>query len=148
MAPPSKLTPELQAEICGHLERGLFRRAVAGLVGINEQTLSRWFHRGANEKRGAYRDFHLAVSASEAKFMQSATDMLMSAASHNPKHVQWLLSRRFPELYGRRDNVEVQAPEDKAADERALRELLMDRLGRFLPDDAGASPSDEGDDAL
>lgn len=152
MAPPSKLTPELQAEICGHLERGLFRRAVAGLVGVSEQTLSRWFHRGANEQRGSYRAFHLAVSAAEARFMQSATDMLMAAASHNPKHVQWLLSRRFPELYGRKDNVEAHAPEDKAADERALRELLMDRLGRFLPDaqelEASAATDGEGDDAL
>ncbi|WP_233613383.1 MULTISPECIES: hypothetical protein [Corallococcus] len=82
--------------------------------------------------------------------MQSATEMLMAAAAHNPKHVQWLLSRRFPELYGRRDNVSEVAPEDKAADERALRELLMDRLGRLLPDapeaTAGASSSG-GDDA-
>ncbi|RKI14262.1 hypothetical protein D7Y15_15360 [Corallococcus sp. AB030] len=150
MAPPTKLTPELQAEICGHLERGLFRRAVAGLVGINEQTLSRWFHRGAGEERGRFHEFFLAVSAAEARFMQSATDMLMAAAAHNPKHVQWLLSRRFPELYGRRDNVSEVAPEDKAADERALRELLMDRLGRLLPDapeaTAGASISG-GDDA-
>ncbi|GHG91446.1 hypothetical protein [Comamonas sp. JC664] len=144
MARPSKLTSELQAEICGHLERGLFRRAVAGLVGINEQTLSRWFHRGANEQRGLYRDFHLAVSAAEARFMQSATDMLMAAASHNPKHVQWLLSRRFPELYGRKDNVEAHAPEDKAAEERALRELLMDRLGRLLPESQVDAAGDAG----
>ncbi|WP_375757974.1 hypothetical protein [Corallococcus exercitus] len=144
MARPSKLTPELQALICGHLERGLFRRAVAGLVGINEQTLSRWFHRGAGEERGVYRDFHLAVSAAEARFMQSATDMLMAAAAHNPKHVQWLLSRRFPELYGRRDNVEEKAPEDKAADEVALRELLMERLGRFLPDAPEPTPDASG----
>ncbi|WP_338865165.1 hypothetical protein [Myxococcus stipitatus] len=135
MARPTKLTPERQSEICAHLERGLFRRAAAGLTGIEEHTLSQWYHRGAGEERGLYRDFYLAVNAAEAKFMAGATDMLQSAASHNPKHVQWLLSRRFPDLYGRRDNVEAQAPEDKAADEQALRELLMERLGRFLPDE-------------
>lgn len=153
MARPTKLTPELQSDICAHLERGLFRRAAAGLVGVEEHTLSRWYHRGAGESRGLYRAFFLAVNEAEAKFMAGATDMLQAAASHNPKHVQWLLSRRFPDLYGRRDNVEAQAPEDKAADEKALRELLMERLGRFLPDgaEAGASNSTEahaeGDDA-
>ncbi|MCP3163323.1 hypothetical protein [Myxococcus qinghaiensis] len=150
MARPTKLTPELQADICAHLERGLFRRAVAGLVGVEEHTLSRWYHRGAGEQRGLYRDFFLSVNEAEAKFMAGATDMLQAAASHNPKHVQWLLSRRFPDLYGRRDNVEVQAPEDKAADEKALRELLMERLGRFLPDapepEASASSSTNADE--
>ncbi|MBZ4336438.1 hypothetical protein [Corallococcus sp. AS-1-12] len=150
MARPTKLTPEIQAAICAHLERGLFRRAVAALVGVDDQTLSRWFHRGAGEERGLYRDFFLAVSAAEARFMQSSTEMLLATAANNPRHVQWLLSRRFPELYGRRDNVEEKAPEDRAADEVALRELLMERLGRFLPDAPEAMPdasSAGGDDA-
>jgi hypothetical protein len=49
--------------------------------------------------------------------------------------VKWLLSRRFPAEYGRRDNVETVNPEDKAADQAALRELLMDRLSKFLPEE-------------
>ncbi|WP_237079805.1 hypothetical protein [Myxococcus xanthus] len=42
-------------------------------------------------------------------------------------------------LYGRRDNVESKSPEDQAADTAALRELLIDRLGKFLPDELPAS---------
>ncbi|TQF12489.1 hypothetical protein FJV41_28820 [Myxococcus llanfairpwllgwyngyllgogerychwyrndrobwllllantysiliogogogochensis] len=141
MARPTKLTPELQQQICDHLRSGLFRRAAAGLVGVDEQTLSRWFHRGASEPRGLYREFFVAVNRAEAEFMQGATETLQAAATTNPKHVQWLLSRRFPELYGRRDNVESKSPEDQTADTAALRELLIDRLGKFLPDELPA-PAD------
>ena len=107
-------------------------------MGIDEQTLSRWFHRGASEPRGLYREFFVAVNKAEAEFMQGATETLQAASTTNPKHVQWLLSRRFPELYGRRDNVEAKSPEDQAADTAALRELLIDRLGKFLPDELPA----------
>src|SRR3712207_5676590 len=106
MARPTKLTPGIQAAICESLKSGLFRAAAASLVGIDEMTLSRWYHRGAREDRGAYRAFFLAVNKAEAEFQREATDMLRAFAARNPKHLQWLLSRRFPALYGRRDNVE------------------------------------------
>jgi hypothetical protein len=138
VARPTKLNPEIQKQICDHLRSGLFRRAAAGLVGVDEQTLSRWYHRGASEARGLYREFHVAVNRAEAEFMQGATETLQAASTSNPKHVQWLLSRRFPELYGRRDNVEAKSPEDEAADTAALRDLLLDRLGKFLPDEPPA----------
>jgi hypothetical protein len=153
MARPTKLTPELRDTVCEHLKSGLFRRAAAGLVGIDEHTLSRWYHRGASEQRGLYREFYVAVNRAEAEFMQGATETLQAASTTNPRHVQWLLSRRFPELYGRRDNVEAKSPEDQAADTAALRELLLDRLGKFLPDEpvaaepappAAPAPLDEG----
>nr|WP_217442844.1 hypothetical protein [Myxococcus sp. CA033] len=134
------------------MRSGLFRRAASGLVGVDEQTLSRWYHRGASEPRGLYREFFVAVNRAEAEFMQGATETLQAASTTNPKHVQWLLSRRFPELYGRRDNVEAKSPEDQSADTAALRELLIDRLGKFLPDELPAptdgttppQPSNEG----
>lgn len=135
VARPGKLTAEVQAEICRHLREGLFRRAAAGLVGIPEQTVSLWFNRGAGETRGRYRDFFDAVNRAEAEFMEDASRKIVDSASSNPKHLQWLLSRRFPELYGRRDNVTPENPEDKAAEQAAVRELLMDRLAKFLPEE-------------
>lgn len=133
---PTKLNPELQEEICKHLRDGLFRCAAAALVGIDEQTLSRWWHRGASEAKGPFREFHLAVNKAEAEYMAAAHRTLDAASTANPKHLQFLLSRRFPHLYGRRDNVEMQNPEDKAQEQEQARAAFMERLCKFLPDAA------------
>lgn len=85
MARPTKLTPELQAKICGLLSRGHFRRAVAALVGVDDQTLSRWFLRGAGEKSGIYRDFFVAVTDAKA---------VADAFSPKPRKKHGPLSRR------------------------------------------------------
>lgn len=134
MGRPTKLTKELQARICAELEKGHFRRFAAGLVGIDEATLQRWYHRGASEPKGIYADFHDAVNLAEAKWVDTANDMLRASAAQNPKSIQFALSRRHADLYGRRDNVEHHSPEDKAAEQGALREMLLERLGKFLPD--------------
>jgi hypothetical protein len=134
MGRPTKLTAELRTKICDELRKGLFRRHAAALAGIPEATLSGWYHRGANEKSGVYRDFFEAVDHSEATFAQTSNDMLKAAAAQNPKFLQWLMSRRFPELYGRRDNVEDKSIEDRAAQAQATRQLLVERLERLFPD--------------
>lgn len=71
MARPTKLTPELQKTFCEHLKSGQFRRAAASLVGIDEQTISRWCQRGTGEERGIYRDFLRAVDDAETVAAQA-----------------------------------------------------------------------------
>lgn len=139
-----KLTKELQAEVCKHLEEGLFRRAAAALVEIDEVTFSRWYHRGATEERGRFHEFFVAVNKAEATFAQTCTAQLKSGAVANPKNAQWLLSRRFPAEYGRRDNVEEHRPEDKAANQAALRDLLIERLEKLVPEPEAAPQLSEG----
>jgi hypothetical protein len=134
MGRPTKLTPEMRDKICAQLRNGLFRRHAAALAGIPEQTLSEWYHRGARDEKGVYRDFFHAVNAAEAEFAQAGSEMMRAAVAHNPKLMQWFLSRRFPELYGRRDNVEDKSVEDRAAQAQATRTLLIERLERLFPD--------------
>lgn len=134
MGRPTKLTTELSLKICDELRKGLFRRHAASLAGIPEATLSGWYHRGAREKRGVYRAFYESVDRAEAEFAQTGNDTLKAAAAHNPKFIQWLLSRRFPEFYGRRDNVEDKSVEDRAAQAQATRTLLIERLERLFPE--------------
>ena len=130
---PTKLTKELQEAICNHLKDGLFRKDAAALVDLDEVTVSRWYGRGANDERGIFRDFYLAVNKAEAEFKKTSWEGLKAAAAHEPKHNQWYLTRRFPDQFARRDNVEVQSAEDKAANASALRELLLERLERLVP---------------
>lgn len=134
MARPTKLDPKAREKILESLRAGMFRRHAAALVGVTESTLSVWYNRGHREARGLYHDFAVAVDAAEAEFAQAGVEQLVGAAPHNPRIMQWLLSRRFPAEYGRRDNVEPTGTEDSQADAQALRELLIERLQKLAPE--------------
>ncbi len=143
MARPTKLTKELQAKACELLAvDGLFRREVAALVGIDEVTFSRWYHKGSAEERGIYHEFFLAVNLAEAACQQAALATIKAAATKNPKHLQWFLSRRFPHQWGRRDNVEETRAEDQTAQALSLQQLLFERLTKLVP--APEEPAAEG----
>jgi hypothetical protein len=134
MGRPSKLTPELQEAICAPIrEHGMFRRRAAALVGIPEVTISEWYTRGAREESGRYHEFYLAISKAEADFQSTCTQMLKAGSAGNPQLLLKWLARRFPEEYGRQDNVEVVSVEDRAAQAQAARNLLFERLERLFP---------------
>lgn len=134
MGRPTKLTKAVQEEICLCLRAGSHRCFAAAKVGIDENTLSRWYHRGAGEDKGLFREFFLEVNKAEADFAQTGVDAIKSSAQHNPRHFQWLLSRRFPAQFGRQDNIEAENPEDKAAQQLATQQLLVERLERLFPE--------------
>ena len=60
---PSKLTPELQAEIILLLKVGNFVETTCGTVGINKSTFYDWMKKGenSNHPKNKYRKFHDAV---------------------------------------------------------------------------------------
>lgn len=134
MARPTKLSKALTEEVCKYLRGGAHRRFAAAKVSIDESQFSRWFHRGAGEDKGPFREFYLAVNDAEATFALSGVEGMKAAAAHNPKNWQFLLSRRFPGEFGRQDNVQQVNPEDKAQQEAATRALLIERLEKFFPE--------------
>lgn len=140
MARPSKCTREITEQICAFLEKGNTRRASAALVDIDEVTFSRWYHRGAREDRGIYRDFHLAVNRAEAKHQDTAIEMIRAGCATNPKIALQVLGRRYPGEWGRRDNVEEKSVEDQAAAQQQLRELLIERFEKLLPEEDETDP--------
>jgi hypothetical protein len=140
-----KLNKQLQAEVCAYLEKGNTRRASSALVHVDEATFSRWFHRGARDERGPYRDFYLAVLEAEAKCQDQGIETFKLALPRNPKLMLNFLSRRFPADWGRRDNVEQISVEDMATKQQQTRELLLERLEKLLPEnDEEAQPAPEG----
>lgn len=129
------------AEVCKHLEIGLPRRRVAGLAMIDESTFARWFTRGSSsDEKGLYRDFYLAVNEAEAKLQQSVIEMIRAGGAADPKLLLNFLGRRFPDEWGRRDNVEEARVEDQAAEAKALRDTLIERFDKLQADDAPDSP--------
>lgn len=128
MAAHPKLTPEVQQAICKALELGLPRRRAAWKAGIDEGTVSRWYRGGsADDAPPRLRDFRAAVEKAEATHQEK----LIKRANRVERPLA-ILGRRYPDEWGRRDNVEADDAESKAADAAATRQLLMDRLEKLF----------------
>jgi hypothetical protein len=139
MARPTKLTRDLIAKVQPLLcDEGLHRRDVAAILGIDEVTFSRWYYRGARNERGdaLFNDFFHAVNEAEAKFKQSAHKTLLNASGRNPGILMWALSKRFRDQYGKQDSSDPTTPEDQAQKTESMRELLIERLEKLLPEPA------------
>lgn len=154
MAPrgrPSKLTPELQANICLALRGGNFREAAAEWQGISAETMSRWIKRGADDeeagKQSIYRDFRQAVLKAEREAEIDAVAKIMKAGVDDPKHLQWWLERKFPERWGRRvteNRHEHSGPGGGPIEVKTRLEHISDaELAALLATDAGESGGGE-----
>lgn len=140
---PPKSLKALQTQFCDLLRKGLHRPHAAAQIGLTDAVVSDWYANGARDTKGIYREFHLAVNKAEADFAQSCLETMFARGAADTKVIQWMLSRRFPELFGRHDNVEVERPEDRAAQQQATRTLLIERLVRLRPEVAPEAPQTE-----
>lgn len=104
---PSKLTPELQDEICGYIANGLTARDACLIVGIGETTFYRWKAEGEEQEEGKYRDFREACARADAEFKKARIRSIKSAGDEGDwKASAWLMERRFPSEFGRRTKLE------------------------------------------
>jgi len=131
---PPKSLQALHGQFCDLLRKGLHRPHAAAQIGLTEAQVSEWYANGARDTKGIYREFHLKVNKAEAEFAQACLDTMIARGAADPKVIQWVLSRRFPEHFGRHDNVEAERPEDRAAQQQATRQLLIERLERLFPE--------------
>lgn len=105
MGRPLKLTPELQSKIVEALKMGSTRRLAAEYAGIGESTLRVWLTR----KGPAYVALVAAVKEAESKSCVGALAKINKAATDGQwQAAAWLLERRHPEEFGRRQVVAVQ----------------------------------------
>ena len=130
MGRPSKLTPEVQKEICGHISRGLTYQDAARLSGVGRSTFMKWKADGETQESGPCRDLLDAVKDADSEFKKTHLNVIIKAATTpsivTKKHVVkkggkvvleeiteeirdstwqasgWLLERKFPEEFGKR----------------------------------------------
>lgn len=105
---PTKLTPELQKEICATLLQGAYVETAAALHGVTKQTLYEWFKRG-NQGEAPYDAFIDAVKRVEAQSETIALNRINTAAE-DPKNwtaAAWRLERKHPDRWGRREKVDL-----------------------------------------
>ena len=105
MGRPSKLTPELQKEICDYIGvDGLMDKDACLLAGISTASFCLWKKKGSEE--GApevYSEFLEAIKEAEAGFKQKRLKNIRVAGDEGDwKANAWLLERKYPEQFGRR----------------------------------------------
>jgi len=108
---PSKLTPELQAEIVKLLSEGNFVETVCDYVGLSKNTFYDWVRRG---ERGWQSDiepvnfveFSDAIKKAMAE-VEKSTLIELRAGPLNWQAKAWWLERRHPDKWGNRQKVDL-----------------------------------------
>jgi hypothetical protein len=97
---PTKLTPDLQAEICKLVEAGNFRYVAGRSVGVGSRTFKTWMGKGKKESKGIYFAFRHLVLEAEQRAEINMVAVVVGAAKDRPEHARWFLERKFPQRWG------------------------------------------------
>ena len=123
----SKLTPELSAKLCEALSEGHSILAACSTVGIVEQTYRNWYNRGKEAKSGKYKQFYCDVTNARNKAAHKLESIVIESAVDNPKDAKWLLTKKFPDIYGDRTYNETKIDAN-------IKTELLAKLERPLPE--------------
>jgi hypothetical protein len=94
MARPTKLTPEINEQICRAIRAGNRQAVAARAAGVGESTFFHWMHEGRTHKTGIHRDFWEAVLQAEAESEAHAVALIRKEAPKSWRAAGYLLERR------------------------------------------------------
>ena len=99
---PTKLTPELHADIVRTIKAGNYIETAAAMAGINRDTFREWVRQGVRHPKGKYGSF--AKDIEQAMAHAEVIDVLgiRKAGEKEWTARAWLLERRFPDRWGKR----------------------------------------------
>lgn len=104
----TKLTPELQERFCEAIENGDSILGACGYVGIDESTYYNWIKRANEAKsRTKFVKFKECVDKAKAKALHNFEQVITSASMEHWQAAAWMLERRHPNLYGKREKIEA-----------------------------------------
>jgi hypothetical protein len=104
-----KLTDELTDIICENIELGLSYNLTCQAAGISFDTFNNWMKAGEAEESKKFSDFYDRVRASEAACAKESLERIRDAANTNWNAAAWLLERRYPADYGKKDHLNMQS---------------------------------------
>lgn len=104
----TKLTPQLQEQIGNNITLGMPLKFAAEAAGITEVTFYNWIKRGENESKGKFFEFAEHIKTCKAKAVQLHLKLITKAATDGSWQASaWILERRHPEEFGKRDRLEL-----------------------------------------
>jgi len=120
---PTKLNYELIDQIAELVRNGNYIETASAVAGINKNSLYRWLKRGAREEERLaknpklkgkieekiYVDFSNAVKKAMAESEADDLENIKKASREDWKASAWRLERRFPNRWGRKEKVDIDA---------------------------------------
>jgi len=156
------LDDQLSASIVHMVSEGNYMETAAAVHGVAKQTLFSWLQRGARWQRecerlnsqvpkgeAVYTRFAVAMQKAQAQSQASLVTGLRSHGFADPKHWQalaWLLERKWPTQFSRRQVVQVAGAEGLEAPEVDLAKLTTAELEALDQILAKAAIDEEGED--
>lgn len=146
-----KLTPELANEILDNLRAGNTIKTVAGAAGISDDTFFQWLRWGEEDlkakKDNALTRFALDVKKARHEAEARCVQIIANAAIETWTAAAWLLERRNPEMWGRKDRVTLEGNEEKPiVFGLDIKRIVIDRPSAqsdsLAPADVGGSAPD------
>jgi hypothetical protein len=95
----TKLTDEVQAEICGYLAGLAYRCIAVRAAGVGISTFNAWMRRGKKQPKSRYGAFRAAILEAENRAEIRLGVLAAQHAATDPKSVQWALTHRFPKRW-------------------------------------------------
>ena len=108
----SKLTKRVCETICDGLKKGNYVTTCCQAVGIDNKTFYNWKKRGEKGEE-PYKTFLEKVNESEAIGEMIHLEIIHdTAVSGNWLSSAWLLERKYPQRFGKRERMELQTDND------------------------------------
>lgn len=117
---PSALTATTQQKILDAIMNGATREAAAAAAGVGRSTYQAWLQKGHASASGKYRDFVDEVEKAEEAFIAECTKIIYAAAPKTWQAAAWLLERKWPDQFGRRDRLSIDQLMDREVEKLAL----------------------------
>ena len=104
-----KLTDQLCDDICNDIKAGVPIRHAAIAHGITEPTFYNWYNKGAEAKKGKFRQFYDKVQEAKSVAITLRARRIYKAGESNWQADAWWLERVDPDNFGRKDNLNLNA---------------------------------------
>ena len=110
MPRPTKLTYEIQRRIGKNIALGLPYALAAESAGVTYQTFNTWMNKGKNSTSGKQYQFQKHIQKRNADAAKTCLERFNDAAEDgNCQVCMWILERRFPADFGRREYRKINA---------------------------------------
>lgn len=106
----SKLTPETCEAICTSIAKGNTIKYSVMKEGIHESTFYNWMKKGEESKtqRGIYYEFFESIKKAQEEGKNHLVRGIQEHGKKNWQAMAWLLERKYPHEFGRRENVKME----------------------------------------